>query len=90
MTATSQIPASSVLIKRQTTVDQLATIVAALLEELGGTLNQLVGLNLVSVLQGSLSPLGAALNEVAIFEGGWLIVASLWIGTRCKWTFDRC
>ena len=39
-------------------------MVAELLEELSGTLGQLVGLNLVSVLQSSLSPLGSALNTV--------------------------
>jgi hypothetical protein len=57
------IPVGS-LLRRQSTVDQLAGIVAELLVELSATLNQLIGLNLIPILQGSLGPLGAALNTV--------------------------
>jgi hypothetical protein len=63
---------ASALLKRQTsTLDSLAAIVAQLLEELSATLGQLTGLNLLPVLQGSLGPLGTALQTVPLYLGAY-------------------
>jgi hypothetical protein len=63
---------ASALLKRQTsTLDSLAAIVAQLLEELSATLGQLTGLNLLPVLQGSLGPLGIALQTVPLYLGAY-------------------
>jgi hypothetical protein len=44
--------------------------VAQLLEEISATLNQLVGLDILPILQGSLNPLGVALQTVLRPLGG--------------------